>query len=373
VNTVDRYIAREIFVPFATATLFVSQLLLATQLLSEAEVLLGSGVSAADITTVAAALMPNLLGVILPIAALLGTVLGLGRLAEDREVVALGAAGVSPAQLLRVPLAGGLVVAALALALARWVEPAAGALVRERVAAMVARKLTNDVRPGVFYDRLPGYTLYAERARSGRWENVLISDLSSPGAPVLALSGRGALEQAGEGGDMRLVLESGQLHSGSGAADSDEYVTAEFARATVPMRVAETLERSTGLSRSARGVTFADAPARSREERRRGDVEGARRTEAYYHRRIAMALAAIPFAILAVPLGASRRIRRGLALSAVVLVVVVHYILLRGGEVLAQQGALPAWLALEIPTVALSAIGLVLCVLQARRGLFAAS
>jgi lipopolysaccharide export system permease protein len=373
VPTFDRYIARELFVPFAGATLFVSQLLLATQLFSEAEVLLGAGISAADVATVAAALMPSLLGFILPIAFLLGTVLGLGRLAEDREVVALGAAGVSPARLLRVPLVGALAVAALGLALARWVEPAAAALVRARVAAIVERKLRNDVRPGVFYDQLPGYTLYAERVRNGRWENVLISDLSSPATPVLALATRGVLEPAEGGREMRLRLEDGQLHSGSGAAAPAEYVTVEFERASAPMTVAESLERTTGLSRSARGVSFADAPTRSREERRRGDESGARRTEAYYHRRISQALATVPFALLAVPLGSSRRVRRGLALTVVVLAVVVHYLLLRGGEVLAQGGALPAWAALQIPTVVLSAAGLALCVLQARRGLLAAS
>jgi lipopolysaccharide export system permease protein len=48
--------------------------------------------------------------------------------------------------------------------------------------------------------------------------------------------------------------------------------------------------------------------------------------------------------------------------------VVAHYVLLRGGEVLAQRGVLPAALSLQIPTLALSLIAIGLVVLQARRG-----
>ena len=52
----------------------------------------------------------------LPLAFLLGAVLGVGRLAEDREVVALSAAGITPVRLVRVPiLLGGLVAAAALL------------------------------------------------------------------------------------------------------------------------------------------------------------------------------------------------------------------------------------------------------------------
>jgi lipopolysaccharide export system permease protein len=359
----DRYVAKEILLPYAAAAVFLSQILLATQLLSESELLFGSGVSAADAAVVALALTPHLLGFVLPIAFLLGAVIGLGRLAEDREIIALGAAGVSPLRLYRMPIAIALATAVLALALAQYVEPAAFALVRDRVARIVKRKLTNDVRAGVFYDRIPGYTLYAERVRLGRWENVLISDETNPASPVLALATTGGLEPAGTGSEMVLVLRGGELHSGEPAAR--EYLTAGFDRAEAVIRVTEALD--SGLSRSARGASFAELPARERDQRARGDVVEALRTEAFYHRRIAQALAVLPFALLAVPLGSSRRLGRALALSAMILAVVVHYLLLRFGEVLAQRAVLPAWLVLQTPTVVLSAVALVLALLQARR------
>ena len=106
----DRYLAREILLPFAAALLFLTQLLLASQILAQADVLFGAGVSAWDVLRILADLVPHLLEYVLPVAFLLGAVLGVGRLAEDREVVALSSLGISPVRLVRVPiLLGGAV------------------------------------------------------------------------------------------------------------------------------------------------------------------------------------------------------------------------------------------------------------------------
>ena len=212
VGLLDRYLAREILLPFAAALLFLTQILLATQVLAQADVLFGSGVSLRDVGMVILALMPHFLDFVIPPAFLLGGVLGVARLAEDREVVALGAAGLSPARLVRVPLLLGVAVAALGVWLSLSVEPASMRFARLRLNEIVKRNVTNDVRAGTFYDQIPGYTLYAERARGGRWENVLIHDRSAESAPMLALARRGRLEPVGAGQDMRLVLEDGELH-----------------------------------------------------------------------------------------------------------------------------------------------------------------
>src|SRR5919201_2168829 len=108
----DRYLAREILLPFAAGLLFLTQILIATQILAQADVLLGSGVSLVDVGAVGVDLVPHFLGYVLPVAYLLGAVVGVGRLAEDRELVALGAAGGPPAPPLPRPALLGLAAAA---------------------------------------------------------------------------------------------------------------------------------------------------------------------------------------------------------------------------------------------------------------------
>lgn len=362
----DRYLAREILLPFAAGLLFLTQILLATQLLAQANVLLGSGVSLADLVMVVLSLMPHFLGYVIPISFLLGAVLGVGRLAEDREVVALGAAGLSPARLVRVPLLLGVGVAAVALWLSVSVEPASLRSARLRLNDVVKRNVTNDVRPGTFYDQIPGYTLYAERASHGRWENVLIHDRSNESAPLLALARRGRLEPVGAGEEMRLVLEEGEFHREE--AESNTYATATFGRAEVPIGLGTALSDRNSLANSSRELTFGELRRRAADARARGDLREARRQEGFLHRKLSSSLAVIPFAILAVPVGAARRGGRAFGIGATFLLVVLHYLLLRGGEVLAQRGDLPAALSLQAPNAILAVAGLVAVWALARRG-----
>jgi lipopolysaccharide export system permease protein len=191
VSLLDRYLAREILLPFGAGLVFLTQILLATQILAQADILFGSGVSFLDVVRVIGLLTPHFLGFILPVAFLLGAVVGVGRLAEDREIIALGAAGLSPARLVRVPLLIGVAVSAVALGLALEVEPAALRSARLLLNEIIKKNVTSDVKAGTFYDDIPGYTLYAEGVRGGRWSHVLIGDASDPNAPILALAQRG--------------------------------------------------------------------------------------------------------------------------------------------------------------------------------------
>lgn len=362
----DRYVAKEILLPFLAGLLFLTQLLLATQILGQADVLFGSGVSWVDVAWIVVALVPNVLGYVLPIAFLLGAVVGIGRLSEDREVIAMGAAGLSTARLVRVPLAIGMVVTAVAVWLSTNVQPAGFALARERLGEVVKRNVASDVRPGTFYDQIPGYTLYAEKVGGGAWGNVLISDRSNPRAPVLALARHGRLEPVGAGQEMRLVLDEGELHREQ--AGADEYVAANFRHAEVVLGLGTTLSDRNSFARSTGELTMADLDARIAAERAKGDRATAWKFEGYKQRRYAQPLAILPFALLAVPFGASRRVGRAFAMAATIGAVIAQYILMRSGEVMAQNGTLPAWASLQLPTVVLSALAVVLIVLQARRG-----
>lgn len=360
----DRYLAREILQPFAAGVLFLTQLLLATQVLAQATILFGSAVSLVDVGAIVALMMPHFLGFVLPIAFLLGAVLGVGRLAEDREVVALGAAGISTARLVPVPLVLGVLVAALGLWLSAEVEPVALQAARDRLVDVVKKNVRSDVRPGTFYDQIPGYMLYAERVRDGRWENVLVSDRSDPGAAVLAFARSGRLEPGGGENEMRLVLGEGQVHREE--AGKDDYALAEFERGEVVVGLGSLVSDRSGLVRASR-TSLADLSARAAEARAQGDVAEARKADSTWHRKVSAPLAVIAFALLAIPLGA-RSVGRALAVGATFAAVVVQFVLMRAGEALATRGTLPAVVALELPNLLIGGLGLVLLVLQVRRG-----
>ncbi|HSN91375.1 MAG TPA: LptF/LptG family permease [Anaeromyxobacteraceae bacterium] len=360
----DRYLAREILLPFAAGLVFLTQLLLATQVFARAEVLFGSGVSAGDVLSVTLALLPHFVGYVLPVAFLLGATVGVARLAEDREVIALGAAGVSPLRLVRVPLGLGLAVGALGIWSALWLEPVTLGAARERLNEIVKKNVRSDVRAGTFFDGIPGYIFYAERVSGGEWENVLIHDRSSPETPVLALASGGRLEPVGTGQEMRLALDAGEVHRED--LSSADYLVATFRRATLTIGLGSVLTDRANVGRG-NVLTLDEARERARPAPGRRPEE-VRRAAAALQRRIAAPRATIPVALLAVPLGTWRRGGRAFAVGATLFGVLAHYLLLRGGEVLAVAGALPAAVALQLPLAVLGTLALVLLGLLARRG-----
>jgi len=361
VTRLDRYLAREILLPFAAALLFLTQLLLASQLLAQADVLFGGGVSPWDVARILVDLVPHLLEYVLPVAFLLGAVLGVGRLAEDREVVALSSVGVSPVRLVRVPLLLGGAVSLLALFVALVVAPAGLRDARQRVDDVIRRNLQGEIRSGVFYEDIPGITLHAARAGKDGFHDLLIADRTNPSAPVLVFARSGRLE-ANTAGGLRLVLQDGEVHREEpGARD---YVVARFARATADLGLGATLDARNQLS----GSAFELRPWEILRAAGEGSPEQRRYWQTFFWRRIAVPLGILALGLLAVPIAAMRRGGRSFGYGVTLFSVVGYYTLLRIGEGLGHDGTLPPWLGANLANLTVAAAAAGLLALLARRG-----
>jgi len=97
----DRYLVREILLPFFLALVVLTFILLMPPVLENAQQLIEKGVDPATIVRILLTLVPQALSVTIPMALLYGVLMGLGRLSTDREFVALQACGVSIFRALR--------------------------------------------------------------------------------------------------------------------------------------------------------------------------------------------------------------------------------------------------------------------------------
>jgi lipopolysaccharide export system permease protein len=356
----DRYLAKEILLPFAAGLLFLTQILVAIQLLARAEVLFGSGVSPKDILLVALYITPHFLSFVLPVAFLLSAVLGVGRLAEDRELVALGAAGISPARLVKVPILMGLAVATLALGLVVRAEPFGLRAARRTLESIIRRNISGDVKPGVFYEEIPGFTLYAEDVDGRRWRHVLISDQTDPDAPLLAIGRTARIEPSVASGGLQLRLELGELHREQ--LESDQYVAATYRRATL----------SLGLPSRFRQTRDEHTPEELRAQIERFHQEGkeseVRSWTAFYNRKLAGSLSILAFSALAVPIAAARRGGRAFGFVATLLTVAGYHSLMRVAEGMGQRGVLDPALGPHLPNIFCTALGIALTLWMAHRG-----
>ena len=87
----DRYIIREVLPPFVLGLLVLTFVLMMPPMMEVAERLIAKGVDWSTVARLMVTLLPQGLGVTIPMALLIGLLIGLGRLSGDRETVALQA------------------------------------------------------------------------------------------------------------------------------------------------------------------------------------------------------------------------------------------------------------------------------------------
>src|SRR5436190_21133901 len=192
---IDRYVIRETIPPFLLSLLIFTFLLEIPPVMRELETLVAKGVSWQVAGRIALTLIPQALGLTIPMALLTGLLIGLGRLAADRETVALLACGVSPFMLLRPVLLMASVAAAVTLYVMVKAIPDANQTFREITFDIIVNQVENDLHPRVFFEIFPGWVLYARDEPADRvgWKDMLVANTSKPEPMELSLAARGHL------------------------------------------------------------------------------------------------------------------------------------------------------------------------------------
>ena len=176
----DRYVVREILLPFFLGLVVLTFVLEIPPILREAESLIAKGVAWGIVARVLFLLLPQALSLTIPMALLLGILIGLGRLSADREFVALQACGVSLFRLLP-PIA---LLSALATAATAYETivalPTNNQTFRTILFGVLADKLEKNVKPGVFFDDFPDRVLYVRGVPpTGGWQDVFLADATN--------------------------------------------------------------------------------------------------------------------------------------------------------------------------------------------------
>jgi len=105
----QRYTLKEILAPTALGLVVFTFVFLVGQLFKLADLLLNSGIPGSIALELIALMMPGVLAITIPMALLVGVLLGVGRLAADREILAIRASGISLVHLAK-PIVGFAIV-----------------------------------------------------------------------------------------------------------------------------------------------------------------------------------------------------------------------------------------------------------------------
>ncbi len=337
----NRYILKEILTHALLGLALFTFVLFARDVGRLLELLVRRSASFEEVVRLFLLTLPPTLALTIPMAVLVGILIGLSRMASDSEVTAARAAGLSVSRFV-VPVAGfALVGAALSAFTSIYLAPRA---VRELVRiqnALAASQVPANIQPRVFEERFPNLVLYVNDVRGdgSDWRGVFLADLASKNGPKVTFAERGLVLPDPAGNKLQLHLVNGSRHEVR--PEPEEYLISHFLQSDIPV----TLERPAEMQ----ARRFTGHYTRELLARPSGDPDGLlARIE--LHRRLALPAACLVLALVGIPLGlSSQRGGKSTGVILTLLLVFCYYLLLVAGISMARQGRLspgPAlWLA----------------------------
>lgn len=421
----DRYLIREI-VPYVmlglmllTAIIFAQEASRFSELLVVAS---RNGLPMETLWRVMSALVPGIFVFTLPISLLIGTLVGLGRLSGDSEIVALGASGTSRLRMLAPVLGLSLIIAAMMVYITFNLLPRSIHNLTDLKAnqSLVFQGLNSEIKPRVFEESIPQKVLYIEDIDrpNNLWRNIFLVDLADgPGQMKILTATSGSLRQ-GERSEMpelhlqRVAVHqtdtgrpeqqdklepqnqlpepaSGMMQGSESPAATGQPASQEKQREKEkkrgngdqppPYTVARSDEWTYGMEVSEEKRN--DAAGIDREARQVEEMEWAdliayapadpdvREWRAEIHKRLALPAACLVFALLGVGFGITNvRTGRSFGLLLGLAITIAFYLMALWGQHAALAGTLPVWLGIWLANIVLGAVGVAVIAAQRRPG-----
>ena len=356
---ISKSILLELAPPFVLGFAAYTFILLIRTILFLADFAVRRSASFVDVARLAALSLPWMVVLTIPMAFLLAVLVGLGRLGADSELIALRSCGIGSASLYRPVLGAAAVLSLGVLFLYNVVLPPSNALLERSMARLAATSIVNVVAPRTFREPRPGVTLFFDRiAPDGRsFEGIFLvmGEAAEPPYRVI-VARRGGLSL--EGDQLWLDLFGSTVHE-LDPEDASRYrisrnevqrllLAGEFGNAPLTRVDVSRGIRSQGL-RQLWGTAHSAAQESTR---RLAWVE--------IHKKFAIPVACLAFALVGIPLADSfRRGGRGASFALSLAIIVDYYVFLTSGETWAQEGRVSPGVAMWAANAFLVAIGAV--------------
>jgi LPS export ABC transporter permease LptF/LPS export ABC transporter permease LptG len=363
---IERYILRAIFPYTLISLVLLTTILFAQQTGRYFETIFHGLVPSSLVYGLALALLPTVLVFTVPMAVLAGTIIGLGRMSSDSELVAMRAAGVSTWRMLGPALALGLIATAVTFELNLKEAPRAQQQLKSVAVRSALYKLDSPVEPRTFTNDIPGYVIYVrdgDKAR-GEWGRVFIQSQEADHSTLLITARAGRIDSSSETSEL-VLQDAMKTRLPSAEARDQSYVIERLKQ----LRIVINTGRGTLLARMQKSESDPDQMEWNDLRRTIAETTGPKRREAsmIFHKRLAFSFAPLVFALFGSALALRmRRGSRGFGVLLSLFVMMIYYLVTLLGDQMARAGSAPpvvgAWLATALALV----IGVVLLAAKRR-------
>ncbi len=357
---INRYILREIVVPFFMILFILTFVLLMGRILQLMDLMINKGIRFIDIAKLIIYLMPSFLTITIPVSLLISILIGLGRLSRDNEITVFKSSGLSLYQLMPA-IALVSVLAFIVTAMAGFFLVPYGNVATKNLLLDIARKKASiGIKERVFNDDFSGLVLYADEIppHEDYMNGVFISDNRTLKEPTTIIARRGYLISDPQSMRVSLRLQDGSIHT----ADTDKgiYKKIEFQSYDINLDLsASTAVNDNKITKNSKEMSLPELIKSANNSDLGKGV--AKDLLIEIHKKFTLPFACIVFGIIGVPLGISKH-RSGKSRGFVIgiIVIIIYYVLQIGGESLGETGVFSPAIGTWISNILLGIIGICL-------------
>lgn len=211
----SRYILKEHIAPFFFALGTITFLLLIDFVPKIIDLVIDKNISFLIVLELIALNLAWMLALSVPMSVLVATLMAFGRMSSDFEITAVKASGVSIIRLLLPVLGAGLVVALGMIWFNDKILPDLNKEARHLRGDISAMRPTLTFKSGVFISDIPGYLVMVDKIdhTTSRVEGVSITETKMPDKPRIIVADSGYLKLTDNGRNMQFDLYTGEIHS----------------------------------------------------------------------------------------------------------------------------------------------------------------
>jgi LPS export ABC transporter permease LptG/LPS export ABC transporter permease LptF len=301
--------------------------------------------------------LPNTFTVTIPMAVLVGILLGLSRLAADSEITAMRASGIGVLSFVRIASMVAVLGLLLGLANSLYFAPKATAALLRLENSLKTSQASYEIQPRIFYEDFKDYVLYVQDVKTGagaaNWRNIFMADLSDPSS-LRIISAEQATVADDRDSVLRMRLRHGVEHE-TNASQPTQYSVSTFGSTDFPLPLSD--KDDTRLGRS-------DAPILAVPTteliRRRNGPDG-RAASIELNKRLSYPAACLVLMLVGVPLGmATRRGGKSAGFVLTIILVFAYYLVSVIGLAMARQGKVPPGAGIWLANLVFGICGIVL-------------
>ncbi len=370
-----RYILGEVLSHALLGGLLFTFILFMPRLGSLLELVVRDSASLADTARLFLYLLPNTLTLTIPMAVLVGILLGLSRLAADSEITAMRASGMGALDFVRIVSLVSFVALIVGLANSLYLAPRSARALLDLEASLKSSQASFEIQPRVFYEDLKNYVLYIQDVRPAAgaavWHHVFLADLSQAAAPAITTADQAIVisgpANTPDAGTLRLHLLNGGQH-GTSPTDPNQYTISTFSTTDVPIELAA--PDDTHVSRTDTPILALSLHDLWQLDRSNSHAAGGNIYRIEFNRRISYPCACFVLMLVGVPLGlSSKRGGKSTGFVVTLLLVFLYYFLSSVGVALAKNGKLSPFLGVWGSNLVFTAAGAFLLYQLSRGGI----